>query len=83
MVPDEQFQRHNASLALALAEVYIAGLTTTSSYFTRAIARCLEQTELPANFETITQGNVSWVLSSAHNELSIAAACRAFMAGLN
>ncbi|KAK1040765.1 Folylpolyglutamate synthetase, partial [Friedmanniomyces endolithicus] len=80
LVPDEQFQRHNASLALALAEVYIARLTTTSSYVTRAIARCLEQTELPAKFETITQGNVSWVLSSAHNEMSIAAACRAFMA---
>jgi len=78
VVPNEEFQRSNASLALALAGEYLKRLTPPGR-IDSDIARCVERTELPAKFEIILQGKISWVLSSAHNDMSVEAACEAFM----
>ncbi|KAK4903968.1 hypothetical protein LTR49_026493 [Elasticomyces elasticus] len=77
IAPDEHFQRRNASLALALAGEYVNSLSP--SYIGPEVVRCLERTSLPTKFEMITQDRTCFVLSSAHNEMSIAAACHAFM----
>ena len=81
VVPNVAFQRSNASLALALVGAY-AKQTISPGRITSNIAQCLEHTELPAKFEVVPQGKVSWVLSSAHNDTSINAACQTFLAYL-
>ena len=81
VVPNAPFQRSNASLALALAGAY-AKQRTPPGHITSDIAQCLERTELPAKFEVVSQGKVSWVLSSSHNDMSIDAACQASLAYL-
>lgn len=76
VVSSVAIQRMNASLALALAGAYVEH-TAPAGCITSDIARCLEHTELPAKFELIQQRSLSWVLSFAHNDMSITAACDA------
>lgn len=79
--PNEPFQRLNTSLAIALAAAYTAQMKP-SGIVDRTIARCVERTELPAKFEILKRGKVSWVLSTAHNDKSVKAASQAFLSYL-
>lgn len=74
--PNAPFQRYNASLALALVKEYASFVGTEP--VTADTARCVEKTELPAKFEAIKDGARTWILSSAHNEMSVQVACDLF-----
>lgn len=75
--PDEPFQRLNASLAIALAQAYVGGLDPPGD-ITAEVAKCIEHTELPGKFEILTKGKNQWVITTAHNDMSIAAASQGF-----
>lgn len=75
--PNASFQRQNASLALALANEYVQSVDG-NGHTSEDTARCLESTQLPAKFETIPEGGRKWILSSAHNNMSVEAACNLF-----
>ncbi|KAM3420639.1 hypothetical protein BST61_g3895 [Cercospora zeina] len=77
--PNEDWQRQNAALAIALAEACIVR-DAPAGTIDASTVRCLETTALPAKFETIVQGHVTWILSSAHNAMSVEKACQAFVA---
>lgn len=76
--PNYGFQRHNASLALQLAKTYLLQSTAPRSIDPHA-AKCLERTVLPARFETIETKHIRWVLSIAHNNMSVDSACQVFL----
>lgn len=78
VVPNAPFQRLNASLAVALFGAYLESSSPGRQIEPDEI-RCLADTELPGKFELIRHGNVSWVLSSAHNEMSVRVACQEFI----
>jgi folylpolyglutamate synthase len=68
--PDMPYQRRNASLAICLAEAAIMelepGFTMTSKH-----ARSIERAVLPGRNEVILGENNVWLLSVAHNDISI------------
>lgn len=76
--PDYEFQRYNAALALQLAETYLSRSSSPRQINIQA-AKCLERTSLPARFEQLDRGQVSWVLSIAHNNMSVDTACQMFL----
>lgn len=67
--PNITFQRRNAALAITLAETYLKKIEPNFS-MTPELARILEKIQLPGRCETIT-GTNSWLLSLAHNEMSV------------
>lgn len=75
--PDVPFQRSNAALAIALAGTFIRH-TSPDRCLDLADMQCVQSTPLPAKFEMITKDKLCWVLSSAHNTMSVQAACHAF-----
>jgi len=76
--PDEPFQRSNAALAIALAGAYMEQAKPCGQ-IDPIVAKSVERTELPAKFEIVQRGIVSWVLTSAHNEMSIKTASQSFL----
>lgn len=76
--PDYAFQRYNAALALQLAETYLSG-SSSPRHITVQAANCLERTSLPGRFEQFERGQVLWVLSIAHNNMSVDTACQMFL----
>jgi folylpolyglutamate synthase len=70
VIPDRPYQRLNASLALALCEVCLKTIDSSFS-MTANIARILERTQLPGRNEIYKEGQDTWLLSAAHNELSM------------
>jgi folylpolyglutamate synthase len=76
--PDVTFQRENAALALSLATTYVSQLDPPGE-INPSVARCIETTEMPVKFEILPRGKWTWVLSSAHNEMSIRPVTQAFV----
>jgi folylpolyglutamate synthase len=76
--PDVMFQRENAALALSLATTYVSQLDPPGE-ISPSVARCIETTEMPVKFEILPRGKWTWVLSSAHNEMSIRPVTQAFV----
>jgi folylpolyglutamate synthase len=76
--PDVTFQRENAALALSLAKTYVSQLDPPGE-IDYSVAQCLETTEMPIKFEILSQAGWTWVLSSAHNEMSIRPVTQAFV----
>lgn len=64
----------NAALAIALCEVLLKQ-EDPGSVITPEITRVLQTARLPGN-EICTEGQRTWVLSTAHNEMSITAATK-------
>lgn len=75
--PDARFQRLNASLAVELARACLREKHQNDDVLA-TMAKTLRMINLPARFETIERGRITWVLSSSHNAMSIAATCEAF-----
>lgn len=71
--PDMPYQRSNAALAIFLAEAY---LKSTDSHFsmTSDLARSLEDVELLGRSQVVEDGDITWFISSAVNEISLKAA---------
>ncbi|KAH9873417.1 hypothetical protein IAQ61_004040 [Plenodomus lingam] len=82
VVPDRPYQRRNAALALALCNVC---LRTIDSAFvmTTEMASVLRYTQLPGRSEILKDGQRTWLLSAAHNELSMIEASHWFKAVLD
>lgn len=80
--PDAPFQKGNASLAIALAEVVLAKLDPKFHADTEALPEefvdGLEKMVLRGRCETKVEGNVSWYLDGAHTADSIIIAAKWF-----
>ncbi|KAI7272944.1 hypothetical protein KC319_g5270 [Hortaea werneckii] len=75
--PDATYQRMNAALAVQLSNACFARFQSGGKV-DADIARCIQDTELPAKFEIIDDGNITWVLTSSHNDQSVKATCEVF-----
>jgi folylpolyglutamate synthase len=65
------YQRSNASLAIALSEVCLQNVVDPHFRMTADIARILTHTQLPGRNETYAEGKRTWLLNAAHNEMSM------------
>lgn len=68
--PDMYFQRLNASLAISLATTYLASVDSDFS-MSKDSTRCLERTPLPGRCQLKADTDNIWLLSVAHNNLSL------------
>jgi folylpolyglutamate synthase len=68
--PDLTYQRRNASLAICLVEATLKELEL-DFVMTTELARSIEGTHLPGRNEIIRGQRNVWLLSVAHNEISI------------
>jgi folylpolyglutamate synthase len=66
-------QRMNCSLAIAISNAFLKRKTSGSQHvLTQSdIAEGIENFSWPGRFETIQEGQCSWFLDGAHNELSV------------
>ena len=67
----------NAALAVELSNACFARFQSGGKV-DAGVARCIQDTKLPAKFEVIDDGNITWVLTSSHNDQSVKATCEAF-----
>lgn len=70
VTPNLPYQKSNASLAIALCEACLRAVDPNFG-MTTDIAFSLEQTKLPGRNEVYREGQRTWLLSTAHNEMSI------------
>jgi folylpolyglutamate synthase len=68
--PDMRYQRHNAGLALFLAEAYLKSVDPRFS-MTGDIARSLQDVELLGRSQILRDGDSTWFISSGVNEISL------------
>jgi folylpolyglutamate synthase len=68
--PNMYFQRLNASLAISLATTYLASIDPDFS-MSKDLTRCLERTLLPGRCQIKADADNIWLLSVAHNSLSL------------
>jgi len=68
--PAMQFQRLNASLAISLTSVYLKSVYP-DFIMTKDLARSVEKVQLPGRCQIIVDKNNTWLLSVAHNKLSL------------
>ena len=69
IVPDADFQRQNASLAIALASVVLQKLghcPSSENILSTVIKQGLENTVWRGRCETLVHGNATWYLDGAH-----------------
>jgi folylpolyglutamate synthase len=73
-------QRKNASLAVAIVEAYLQrrGPTNFRSLTAEDIRLGVEQWSWPGRFQIIQDGQRTWFLDAAHNEMSVAIAAQWF-----
>jgi folylpolyglutamate synthase len=80
--PDAEFQRSNASLAIALADAALRKLDSTFQLPTNSLPKefvnGLEQSVWRGRCEKKVEGNIAWHLDGAHTADSIKVACRWF-----
>ena len=84
IVPDADFQRQNASLAVALVSVILQRLghsSLSNAKLSPDIKEGLENTTWRGRYEIVIQGNATWYLDGAHTADSLRVAGRWF-AGL-
>ncbi len=65
-----QFQRLNASLTISLTSVYLKSVYP-DFIMTKDFARSVEKVQLPERCQIIVDKNNTWLLSVAHNKLSL------------
>ncbi|KAF2844899.1 folylpolyglutamate synthase-like protein [Plenodomus tracheiphilus IPT5] len=82
VVPDRLYQRRNAALALALCGICLRTLDPGFT-MTKEMASVLQHTQLPGRSEILKDGQRTWLLSAAHNELSMIEASHWFKAVLS
>lgn len=70
VVPDQPYQKRNASLAIAICESYLKSIDPDFS-MAPAIARTLGQTQLPGRNEIYKDEQRTWLLDAAHNAMSM------------
>lgn len=81
-------QRANASLALAMADAFLAKMRGCEynpahpSLSTRDVHHAVEQWHMPGRFETIRQDHTTWYIDFAHNEMSVPIAAEWFAQSL-
>ena len=80
--PELSYQKLNASLAILLAKNYLKSIDHTF-IMTPRLAKCLQNVSLPGRCETIMKGNKRWLLSAAHNKISMIETCRWVKGALN
>jgi folylpolyglutamate synthase len=68
--PDMSYQRSNVALAIMLADTYLKSIDP-GFLMTRDLACSLEQVKLPGRCEIRADQDNTWLLSVAHNELSL------------
>ncbi|EGP91231.1 uncharacterized protein MYCGRDRAFT_65995 [Zymoseptoria tritici IPO323] len=73
-------QRKNASLAVAAASAFLAriGPDPIKDLTDEDIAAGVEQFSWPGRFQTLAEGNMTWFLDSAHNNMSVEIAAEWF-----
>ena len=80
--PSEDFQRKNASLAVALAHTVLEKLGMSLKYdanlLTKGLVRGLEAVVWRGRCETLMRGQQHWHLDGAHTEESLEVACSWF-----
>ncbi|OJD22911.1 hypothetical protein ACJ73_05737 [Blastomyces percursus] len=68
--PNMYYQRSIASLAISLANAYLRS-TGPDFVMTKALARSVERMQLPGRCQIKADGERTWFLSVAHNEVSL------------
>lgn len=68
--PDMHYQRYNASLAIFLAEAYLKS-EDPRFIMTGEIARSLQDVELLGKSQVLEDGDNTWFISGAHNDISL------------
>lgn len=76
--PNALYQRENAALAIRLATEYISEICPGQGIDVDLLG-CIEHTTLPAKFEIFNRRRTSWILSGAHNEMSVQSCTEAFI----
>ncbi|SMR42156.1 unnamed protein product [Zymoseptoria tritici ST99CH_1E4] len=73
-------QRKNASLAVAAASAFLARIAPDpiKDLTDEDIAAGIEQFSWPGRFQTLAEGNMTWFLDSAHNNMSVEIAAEWF-----
>ncbi|KAI9777976.1 MAG: hypothetical protein M1816_004374 [Peltula sp. TS41687] len=70
VTPDTHSQRLNAALAISLAGAYLKSIDPDFC-MTTELAQSVEHLQLPGRCQTIADKNNTWLLSVAHNEISL------------
>lgn len=68
--PDMRYQRYNAGLAIFLAETYLKS-EDPGFLMTGEIARSLQDVELLGRSQVLKDGDNTWYISGAHNDISL------------
>jgi folylpolyglutamate synthase len=75
-----EVQKKNASLAVAASSAFLAskGQVGPGTLTDEDIANGIDQFFWPGRFQTLTEGDMTWFLDSAHNEMSVEIAAEWF-----